>query len=117
MTEGGGSSVRAHTRLDALAVIVEVVEQRIIVTVEDGARDSGQLGEDVTGRGSILATLEAGTELATRSKHIHVVGPDKRLWRDGRDGSAYSIVCYVVCCPGEVTCFFGQKALHFSFSS
>lgn len=60
-------------RLDRLAVVIEVVEERVIGGVEDGPGDGGDVGEDVTRRGSILATLEARAELAVGVEDVDVV--------------------------------------------
>jgi hypothetical protein len=47
--------------------------------VEESARDCGELGEDVTRRGSILAALNPRAELADRGQYVDVVAPDKVL--------------------------------------
>ena len=48
---------------DALALLVEVVDQLVVRLMEEGARDLLQAGEDVPGTGSVLAALQARPKL------------------------------------------------------
>lgn len=47
----------APSRLDTLSIVVEIVEDLIIGSVENGAGDLGDIREDVTSRRSIFTTL------------------------------------------------------------
>lgn len=68
-----------HTRFDALAVVVEVVEQGVVVQVEERARNGRQPREDVTRGGGILAALQPSTELTGRHQNIDVVAAHEVL--------------------------------------
>ena len=50
-------------RLDALAVVLQVVQHEIVVGVVDEARQGAQARVDVARRRAVLATVQARTEL------------------------------------------------------
>lgn len=49
--------------LDALPLLRQVGQQAVVVLVEQVARQRGQTGEDVTGRGRVLAALQPRAKL------------------------------------------------------
>ena len=49
--------------LDALALLVQVVQQLVVSFVEDRAGNLLQAGEDVTGAGGVLASLQPRPKL------------------------------------------------------
>ena len=59
----------------AKPIVVEELEERIVLDVEDRARHVLEPSENVTGRRGVLATLQPSTELARREEQVHVVRP------------------------------------------
>ena len=78
-----------------LAVLVEVVEERVIAFGENDAADGREPGENVTGGRVVLTALQAGTELAGGHQQVHVVAPDKIL-RQADDGGREAGLAVVV---------------------
>ena len=56
-----------------LAVLVEVVEQRVVALGEDGAADGRQPREDVTGRRAVLPARHPGPATYCSPRHRHGV--------------------------------------------
>jgi len=65
--------------LDALSVVVEVGEERVVFGVEEEASERTEVGEDVARRGGVFAAVEASAELADGQEEVAVVGADEVL--------------------------------------
>lgn len=59
--------------LDALTVIVQVLENVVIVGVEHCPRNLSDVGEDVTSAGGIFTALQPRSELSVRVEDVQVV--------------------------------------------
>ena len=62
---------RSPLGLDALALLVEILQQLVVVLVEAVARHRRQAGVDVSRAGGVLATLQAGTKLPCTGGQVH----------------------------------------------
>mmetsp|Transcript_16996 Transcript_16996/g.37428 ORF Transcript_16996/g.37428 Transcript_16996/m.37428 type:complete len:599 (+) Transcript_16996:369-2165(+) len=79
-----GDAGNVEARLDHLAVLVEVREDRVVEGGEDEARQRAHPGVDVPSTGVVAASLEAGAELAGGDQQVQVVGAHEVL-RHGDD--------------------------------
>lgn len=86
---------RAPLRLDALALLHLVREERVVGLVEEVAREEREAREDVTRAGAVLAALQARAELAARVEEVDVVGADVVL-REAHDGGLQARLAVVV---------------------
>ena len=59
--------------LDALALLVQVVQQLVVGFMEYRAGDLFQAGEDVTGAGGVLASLQPRPELTCKQTEAVVL--------------------------------------------
>ena len=67
--------------LDALALLLEVVQQLVVVLVEDHAGDAVQPRHDVTGSRGVLPALQPRPELACAcTAPLHRLGACASLW-------------------------------------
>lgn len=60
-------------RFYSLIIILQEIEKRFVVEMEDISREVAQLREDITRAGSIFAALEPGAELTDRPQQVDVV--------------------------------------------
>mmetsp|Transcript_58836 Transcript_58836/g.168974 ORF Transcript_58836/g.168974 Transcript_58836/m.168974 type:complete len:955 (+) Transcript_58836:1131-3995(+) len=74
-----GDDRAIELRLDLSTVLVEVVQHLVIGFSENEASDRRQARVDVTRRGGILASLQAGSELALGHQQIQIVGANEVL--------------------------------------
>lgn len=66
-------------RLNHLAVIIDIIKQRIVLDIEDKPRKRIESGENVTGRSGVFTTVQTRTELTDRLEEIEIVTTDKIL--------------------------------------
>ena len=84
-----------EVRFNELAVVTGLERhERVIAGVEHRARNGGDLGVDVTGRGVVLTALVASTELSIRHEKVHVVATDVVLRKvdDGRHQTLLAVM-------------------------
>lgn len=81
--------------LDALPVLLLVLEQGVVVLVEDVTRHRRQLSEDVTRARGVLASLQARAELAVGHEQVDVVAAHEVL-RHVDDGARERDLAVVV---------------------
>lgn len=84
--EDGGNNGHVVLGLDALSILLQVGEQRVVVDVEERAGDLLEPREDVSSGGRILATHDARTELAGGVEEVDVVAAHEVL-RHAHDGA------------------------------
>ena len=68
-----------EVRLDALTILIEIVQQRIVTFREHRSAHWVQASEDVTRARMILTALQARPKLTTRHEQVNVVRTDKVL--------------------------------------
>lgn len=82
-------------RLNALTVVVQIRQHSVISRMEDGSRNLRHVGENVTSRSSVFATLQARAELTVRVEQVEVVGADELL-SQANDGALERDVAVMV---------------------
>ena len=81
--------------LNALPVLVEVLEEPVVLLPEHAPGHGAQPGVDVPWRGTVLATLQPGAKLTAGVEQVDVVRPDKVLG-EANDGAGEGLLAVVV---------------------
>mmetsp|Transcript_10187 Transcript_10187/g.28817 ORF Transcript_10187/g.28817 Transcript_10187/m.28817 type:complete len:406 (-) Transcript_10187:349-1566(-) len=93
--ENEGKDWEVPLGLDALPVLVQVVEEPVVLLTEQVARQRPEPGVNVPWGGAILATLQPGSELPRWEQQVHVVGPNVVLGQ-ANNGAGKTLLSVVV---------------------
>lgn len=87
-------SLNRPARLNALSIVIEVVEDVVVGGVEDGASDGSDVGEDVTSRSRVFSTLFARKVSFLIRAAMEIKNAPADAFRTVRWGRGRSSCCY-----------------------